>query len=353
MHPVEQTDGRPKPKGIRWKVWLTLAIGTLSSGFLEPAAAENSQKVPCEQRHPMNDAWFTGPMLANTAATAPRGHFLVEPYLYDVIAQGAYGPNGERHSVRHQNSYGSLTYLIYGLTDQIGIGFIPTAGYNTATEEPSSSGPGIGDLTLQFQRRLTQLHPCGWVPTISLAVQETVPTGQYDRLRDRPTNGLGAGAYTTIPELLSQMYFWLPNRRIVRLRVNGSEAFSSRVSLHDASVYGTATGFRGSAMPGATLNLDLSAEYSVTRNWVLSLDGIYRNTGNTQITGYYLQNPLAGATLQTSQTNSGRSDAYGLAPAVEYSWRPWIGVLAGVRLIVAGRNADATISPALAINIVH
>ncbi|HEY2471394.1 MAG TPA: hypothetical protein VGI45_26620 [Terracidiphilus sp.] len=297
----------------------------------------------------MSDAWFTGPMLANTAATAPRGQYLLEPYIYDVITQGVYGANGTRRSAPHENSFGSLTYLIYGLTDRIEVGLIPTAGYSIMSGSPSSSGPGLGDLTVQIQRRITQFQPCRKVPTISLAVQQTLPTGQYDRLRNRATNGFGAGAYTTDPEFLSQMYFWLPNRRILRVRVNGSYALSGTVNLHDASVYGTATGFRGSAKPGSSLYIDLAAEYSATRRWVLALDSTFRNTGNTRVSGYYLQNRTVGAV----QTNAGWSDAYGFAPAIEYSWRPWIGVLAGIRFIPAGHNTEATLSPALAINIVH
>lgn len=292
-------------------------------------------------------------MLANTAAAAPRGHYLVEPYLYDVITKGRYGTDGVRHRATRENSYGSLTYLVYGATDRIGVGLIPTAGYSTMNGVPSSSGPRLGDQTVQVQSRLTRFKPCGRVPTISLAVQETLPTGQYDRLRSRPTNGFGAGTYTTTPEFLSQMYFWLPNRRILRVRVDGSDALSDTASLQDASVYGTATGFRGSAKPGNSLNLDIAAEYSVTRSWVLALDGTYRNTGATRVSGYYLPNNASGATSPLTQTDTGWSDAYGLAPAVEYSWKPWIGVLVGVRLIPAGHNTDATVSPALAINVVH
>ena len=336
-----------------WCLFLLSTIIPLQEISLQGAFAQDEQTLPCELRHPMTNAWFTGPMLANTAATAPRGHYLVEPYLYDVITNGRFGSNGARHSATHENSYGSLTYLIYGLTDRIGVGLIPTAGYSTMSDASSSSGPGLGDLTVQVQSRLTQFEPCGRVPTVSLALQETVPTGQYDRLGRRPTNGFGAGAYTTNPELLSQMYFWLPNRRILRVRLDGSDAFSGRARVQDASVYGTDTGFRGSAKPGSSLYLDISAEYSVTRSWVFAVDGTYRNTGNTRVSGYYLQNIVGGATSPLVQTNTGWSDAYGLAPAIEYSWKPWIGVLVGVRLIPAGHNTDATVTPAVAINIVH
>jgi hypothetical protein len=132
------------------------------------ACAEGEPNPSCELRHPMTDAWFTGPMLANTAATAARGHYLIEPYLYDIITQGSYGANGARHSSPHENSFGSLTYLIYGLTNRIGIGLIPTAGYSMLSGALSSSGPEPGDLTLQIQRRFAQFQPCGRVPTISL-----------------------------------------------------------------------------------------------------------------------------------------------------------------------------------------
>lgn len=40
-------------------------------------------------RQSMDDARWTGRMLAPLAPTLPRGHFLIEPYLYDVTMQAA------------------------------------------------------------------------------------------------------------------------------------------------------------------------------------------------------------------------------------------------------------------------
>jgi hypothetical protein len=323
-----------------------IASGVPIGASAEPDAVQLRQPIPCEERHPMDDAWWTGPMLANTPATAPRGHYLAETYLYDVTAQGAYKASGARQSAPHANSYGSLTYLIYGLSDKTAFGLIPTAGYNTATGEPSSASPGLGDLTVLLQRRLTTFRACRPFPIVSVAVEQTLPSGQYDRLGTRPTNGFGAGAYSTNPELLSQMYFWLPNHRIVRTRLDLSDAFSHTVTVQDASVYGTSTGFRGTAHPGSSFYVDNSWEYSLTRSWVLATDITYRNNASTRVTGTYSKGPLV--TL-----NSGWSDAWGFAPAVEYSWKPWVGVLAGVRLFPAGRNTSDTITPAIAVNIVH
>lgn len=331
-----------------------LAAGLLVV-WVAPAAradgVELQRPEPCEVTHSMSDAWFTGPMLANTAAAAPRGHMLAEPYLYDVTTQGSYKPSGARQPAPHQNSYGSLTYLIYALTDTTGIGFIPTAGYATAAGAPSSAGPGLGDLTFQIQHRITQTRPCHPIPTISLAVQQTFPTGRYDKLGTRPTNAFGAGAFATTPELLTQTWFWLPNGHIVRMRLNFADAFSSSVPVAGASVYGTTTGFRGTAHPASSLTIDNAWEYSLNRRFVLATDVYFRNTGSTRVIGSYAA--TASTPASTIALNSGWSSTWYLAPAVEYSWKPTIGILLGLRITPAGRNTSDTLTPAIAINILH
>ena len=42
------------------------------------------------ERQSREDAWWTGPMLAASAASLPQGHFLLEPYLFDVISYRAH-----------------------------------------------------------------------------------------------------------------------------------------------------------------------------------------------------------------------------------------------------------------------
>ena len=243
--------------------------------------------------------------------------------------------------------------MLYGLADRWTIGLIPTAGFNKVSDGLSGSGVGLGDVTVQAQYRLTQFHEGRRIPTTSIAVQETFPTGKYDRLGDRPSDGLGSGAYTTTLALYSQTYFWLRNGRILRMRLNASQAFSNNVNVEDVSVYGTRAGFRGYAKPGKSFYLDASWEYSLTRSWVLALDVTYRHSGNTRVTGYDILIPNGLQNPPSFQLDSGSSDALGLAPAIEYSWKPNLGVLLGVRVIAAGRNTAATITPAVAINFVH
>ncbi len=312
-------------------------------------AAAQEASPPGVFRQSLDDAWWTGPMLAPSANTLPQGHFLLEPYVYDVITDGFYNSSGKRVSVPHGHEFGSLTYMNYGLFNKLTVGFIPTFDYIEPSNGPGSAGIGVGDLTVQAQYRLHLFREGSWIPTMSIAVQQTLPTGRYDQLGDRPSNGIGAGALTTAPSLYTQTFFWMPSGRILRMRFNVVPAFSRQVNVRDVSVYGTTQGFRGHAKPGASVFVDLASEYSLTRHWALALDATYRYQGDTSVAGYNALN----STGSPLQRNSGANDVFGLAPAIEYNWQRNIGVLLGVRLIPVARNASATITPALAINFVH
>ncbi len=270
---------------------------------------------------PLGDAWWTGPMLAPSAGTLPPGHWLVEPYVYDI-------------KTAHADNYGSRAYVIYGLLDRFSVGVIPILGLN--------DGIGLGDLTAQAQYRLTQFQPGSWVPTMSIVVQETFPTGTYDRLGTNTSNALGAGAYATTLGFYSQTYFWMPNGRILRARLDLSQVvYSTKVHVDDVSVYGTGPGFLGHALPGLSSSADLAAEYSATQRWVLALDAAYGWNGDTRVDG------------DNVQLHSGWSESLALAPAVEYNMSSRIGVLLGVRFIDIGRNTTHSVSPALAVNMVY
>jgi hypothetical protein len=299
-------------------------------GGLLHSVSVSAQTAPASARQSQDDAWWTGPMLANSAGTLPPGHFLVEPYLYDI-------------SSKHSDSYGSRTYVLYGLANRLTVGVIPVLGYNAFDTGSHGSRVGLGDWTVLAQYQLTQFHEGSWLPTISVEVQQAFPTGKYDRLGNRLADGLGSGAHTTTLQLNAQTYAWLPNGRILRMRLNLSKSFSNRATVEDASVYGTDDGFRGWAKPGDNVYAGLSWEYSLTRSWVLALDLTYSHNDSSRISGYA---PVP------VRLDSGSSTAFGLAPALEYSWNPNMGVLLGVRMIRGGHNSTASTTPVVALNMV-
>src|SRR5687767_10054980 len=98
---------RSKVSG-RWAIPVT----ALASLPLPQASAQAPEPAAAVTRQSMQDAWWTGPLLANSANTLPRGHFLVEPYVYDVIG-------------RNSHAFGSRAYVQYGLRERFTVGVIP------------------------------------------------------------------------------------------------------------------------------------------------------------------------------------------------------------------------------------
>jgi hypothetical protein len=304
-------------------------------------------------RQSRDDAWWTGPLLAASAGSLARGHFLVEPYVFDAIPRGHYDNEGTRHSGPHANNFGSQSYVLYGLTDRVGVGLIPRFGFNDPSDGRSSSKVGVGDLTLQAQYGLTRFTEGTWIPSTSFVFQETLPVGKYDRLGDRPADGLGAGVYSTTLALYSQYFFWMPNGRILRTRLDLSYSISGSANVRDVSVYGTGEGFRGRARPGDSAIINAAWEYSLTRNWVLALDVVYEHDSNTQVSGLDLYGSAGtGLSPAAVELNSGPGHTWSLAPAIEYNFTSRVGVIAGAKLTTSGRNAAAVVIPVAAINIV-
>ena len=90
--------------------------------------------------------------------------------------------------------------------------------------------------------------------------------------------------------------------------------------------------------------IDASAEYSITREWVVALDVVYQYNASTHLHGTAPSGAIS--------ADSGSAYSLGFAPAIEYNWSARAGVLLGVRIIQIGRNTSASITPALALNLV-
>lgn len=215
-----------------------------------------------------------------------------------------------------------------------------------------SSGVGVGDASVLAQYRLVAPPAESSLPTVSIQLEETLPTGAYDRLGNRPADGLGSGTRVTTLAINTQTWFWVPNGRILRLRFNVSRTFAGRADIDDVSVYGTALGFHGQVRPGDTFAVDAAVEYSLSREWALAFDLTWSRGGDTRVRGHVTPDADV-AQAADVHLDSGTSEAFGFAPAVEYSWNAHLGLLLGVRVITGGRRTPTTVTPAVALNIVY
>ena len=334
---IHRNGAKPKPAVLI----VLLATGSVSISY----ASEMSQSPES-----IDDAWWTGPLLAASPATLPRGHILIEPYIYDAQVTGQFDHSGRRQPSAGASTLGSQTYLLYGVTDSLTAGLITRSANNRPDDGPSTSGVGVGDLTAQTSFRLSSFLDGGWMPALALVIGETMPSGKYDRLGSRASDGVGAGAYSTAISIYSQYYLWMPNGRILRTRLDVTQSWSSRVAIADLSVYGTTEGFRGHAQPGSSWTVDSAWEYSVTRHWVTALDVVYVNSRSTRVVGNYTQQ--VNGSQMPAQVDSGSSSSLSLAPAIEYNWSGTVGVIAGLKWTAAGHNTGDSVIPVVAVNLV-
>lgn len=311
----------------------------LLAGLLAAAAA-NADAA----RQSLSDAWWTGSLLAQSAATLPQGHFYIEPALSDSISYARFDSEGKGRDVSHENELGPSLPMKYGVTDRLAVGAILRMGYDWTARGPSSSGIGVGDPSVQLQYRLTEYQPGSRTPAFSVSVQESLPAGRYDRL-DRQTNGLGSGAYTTTVAACFQSFFWMPNGRVVRARADLFYAVSRRASVDGRSVYDTSDNFRGYAARGDAASVDLAFEYSATRNWVLAADFWLEWDASTRVEGAYSQ---PGGETRNFLGASGVGRELIVAPAVEYNWSSRLGIILGVRTTAVSRNETGFITPVVA-----
>src|SRR6478752_1572531 len=88
----------------------------LSTFMILPAMSAHAEVAGGNARQSLDEAWWTGPILAANAETLPPGHVYIEPYLFDVLRRGSATP-------------GSLSYLLYGVAPRFTAGVLPSFSY--------------------------------------------------------------------------------------------------------------------------------------------------------------------------------------------------------------------------------
>ncbi len=313
----------------------------------QPAAATDLPAPPASATKPLSrEAWWTGSLLSASAGTMPVGHWLVEPYVVDSHVDAAFDADGHRHEVSSVVRDFTAAYVMYGLADGVSIGVQPRALLGARNSGDPSSSAAVGDLTLMLQVRLSRSSPGSWRPATSIVLSETLPTGRYDRLGASAVSASGAGAHRTDLGFYAQSVGDVLGSHPLRARLNATVGWSDHPDVVDLSVYGTPQGFRGHARPGRWVSVDTAFEFSVSRQWVLALDLVYQGQASTIVEGQ------VGTGSDRIRTTDGTSRAWAVAPAVEYNFNARFGLIAGYKATLAGRNATADRTGAIALNMV-
>lgn len=303
--------------------------------FLASAGAAAAQQSDSEAA--IRAQWFTGTLLSPSPGV-PRGGVLgVEPYLIDKRGIGVFDANGILHSapvgIEQIRSYTSVNY---GFSDSVSLQAIPAVAHVSHDGDVQT---GLADLPIKLHYRPIAGALDFWHPSLTTTFGITFPLGKFEHLQ-HSADGFGTGAFMAMEEVELQQRFttWLHPHRL-RMWARVSQPLNE-VSLHGVSSYGTAQGFLGRVVPGSSAELGIGDEVGIDQQWALALD--------------ILQDFAKGPHLRGAGVAGAMPDIEGsvfwVAPAVEYNPTEHVGIIAGVEISMAGRNAPSQVIPQIAVN---
>jgi hypothetical protein len=325
---------------LRYKRFLPLFIAPailFAKGEVVPIAPAEEGIAP----------WFTGPLIAASATVIPGGHINFEPYLFYFNSPYFYDNDWdrERHITLQQVTL--APYLWIGLTKWADLQLLPVVTWRYR-DGPSSLSLGDWSAKLEFQLYLSEIPHKNWLPSIKLGIQETFPTGKYRNLNPNKlfTDQTGQGAYTTNFQLDFARFLHFSGHHWMQFRLNLNWAISAPVHVKGLNSYGGGTGANGTVRPGQVGSVDFAVEYALTRNWVLACDFQWTCQGTSEFSGHPGVTP-AGLPARDRQA---ASNLYVIAPAIEYNWSQYVGIIAGTQITLAGKNSNQYYSGVVAFN---
>lgn len=292
------------------------------------------------------EQWYTGSLVSPSGAQPKAGILGIEPYMTYTEPAGFFRADGVRLPLpAHQRTVTSSTMFKYGVTDRLSLQTFPAMSYGWKDHGPTSSGIKFNDLPLDAILTVVKPHPEHYVPTVAVFAGVLAPTGDYSHL-GRATDGVGGGAWVFRTAIVQQSTFIFPNGHNFRVRAWGNfrRAISS-ARLVDITSYGTERGFRGWGRPGINGQAGFSLEYGLSQRWVIAMDFARDWANGARVRG-------VDGNGRTVNSKGASSSDWQVAPAMEFSWSPRFGIVAGCAIYVAGHNTNMNVAPQFAVNTV-
>lgn len=290
------------------------------------------------------DPWFTGPLLAPSGKTIPLGHFNLETYGFYTQNLGMFNRHWKLIHTSSNYNIQLNPLLSYGLADNVDVQFSLPYVFN---HNMGQSGKHIGDVSAligyQALAQKSILHP-----DLRITLQEIFPTGRYNDLNptESGTDGTGIGSYQTALAFNFQHLSMLGNQYYLRKRMSVNFLYANETKIRGLSSFGGGAGTWGHIKPGNLMSFDLAGELSITKNWVLVMEGYYFYRDATSFSGRRGIKPDG----TPADIGHGVIEEITLAPAVEYNFSPQYGIIAGCWFSVKGREAPDFISTVIALN---
>jgi hypothetical protein len=290
--------------------------------------------------------WLTGPLLTPPGHVVPTGHWNIEPYQFVNTTYGIYDHRWHSHNIPH-NFYNVNTQIPvqYGFGQRFDFLFTPAFSWNRTA---GASHWVLNDMVFGFDYQILNDKIGKWWPAIKLALRGNFPFGRFQHLRPhRKGTDIGGGGswFPTVGITMSKLYWW-GGHTFFATRLNWQYTFPTPVHVRGFNAYGGGRNTRGKVFPGQILLGQFGFELTLSQRWAIAGDIQYQHINKTRFKG---QKGRTNGVPNTVGFPS--SDQWSLAPAIEYNWNAYVGIIAGVWFTVAGRNSPVFANAVVAINI--
>lgn len=315
------------------KLYLLCALLLTTAGLRGDHPPSAMEEIPSDL------PWLTGPLLCPSAHVIPSGHLNFEPYLFGTSVIGIYNAAWHTQSIPNFYSISSINPIQYGLPAHLDFQVVPQFSWN---HTEGASQWVINDLPLIFDVQLATDEPHHWWPAAKLTMGVSIPIGKYQKLDAKKlgTDAGGAGTWNETVGLVFSKLFRFSPVQFLSSRFFCGYTFPNPVHVKGLNVYGGGPGTSGKAYPGNTLTTILGLEYTPTPHWALACDFEYQHQNKSRFSG-----------KTVAPMTSPSSEQFSVAPAFEYNWNAYVGLISGVWFSFAGRNASQFVSGVVAVNI--
>jgi len=280
--------------------------------------------------------WFTGPLMTPTPVNMVPGHPVIEPSFQVVSTYGVYNSNWNLEGFTNMWTLKPLIDFQMGFTERTGLEIV--AAVTTSFKKGASATRPI-DTLLRFGFQVSNDKKGTWIPDFRIVIQETVPTGSYQKLNPKKfgTDLTGMGSFQTGAYFNYQKLFYLSNGHRFSIRSSLAYLFPASVHVKGFNAYGGGYGARAKVKPGHVFQAYISGEYSLSEHWAILNEWIYFQNGKNHISGKPGTLPDGSPSLfRTSSSNQ-----LSTAIEVEHTFNNRFGMLIGSWFTVTGRNSLA------------
>lgn len=283
--------------------------------------------------------WFTGPLLAPSGYTVPKGHYSLEPYVFYNAYTGNYNSHWKARSAPHFYSTLLQFRVKIGILQGWDFQFYPQFIYNETQGHRYSN---IGDLPLSLNIQLLRSGLEDSWPALKFSLKAHIPLGKYQHLKAhrQRTDALGTGSWNPAAGLVFSKLWNISGIHYLEARVAFNYQIGTPVHVKGISTYGGSSPTRGTAYPGNAFSVDGAIQYNFSQRWVFACDLFYLHSNRNRFSGKTEVNATRPSREQLS-----------LAPALEYNWSDNFGIIGGVWFTVAGRNSRQFTTGVIALSI--